>query len=444
MGKSLAEKEEQEARESMLRLAIEKDDVAKLHKLLVEERALLDHVSKHPFPDTPLHFAAEAGKTQVAMEIAILRPSFARELNPEGYSPMHLALQREQYHTVRALMTLDPELVRVRGQCGFTPLHYVARKEGDNELELLAEFLCACKSSIEDLTSKCETAVHVAVNSHNLKAFKVLFRWLKRVHLTEILDWKDQDGNTVYNIASTKEPQPEIVDLLIGNFKVPLKIYQLIEKKLFRGAPASRPPTGNFPLSQFLSMEPTVFEKFKIWFVLRDESARNIILVLATLIMTITYQAALSPPGGYWQDNSSNSTVVTNSSGIAVEKPHKAGDIILNGSKLYEFTALNSTAFLVSIITIWITAIPLLPHTLPVYLLMLILSDVYCATATIAFPKSDVVAGRLIMTLYMSMLGVVLVVPVILWLNFYKYKIRLQSDATGRRVGDLLELKDRK
>ncbi|KAL3742359.1 hypothetical protein ACJRO7_017779 [Eucalyptus globulus] len=192
-------------------------------------------------------------------------------------------------------------------------------------------------------------------------------------------------------------------------------------------------------------MEPTIFEKFKIWFVLRDESARNIILVLATLIMTVTYQAALSPPGGYWRDNSSNSTVVTNSSGIAVEKPHKAGDIILNGSKLYEFfvrkklyefTALNSMAFLVSIITIWITAIPLLPHTLPVYLLMLILSDVYCATATIAFPKSDVVAGRLIMTLYMSMLGVVLVV--------YKYKIRLQSDATGRRVGDLLELKNRK
>ncbi|XP_039166695.1 ankyrin repeat-containing protein BDA1 [Eucalyptus grandis] len=183
MGKSLAKKGEQEARESQLQHAIANDDVDELHDLIVKEQALLDRVSKHPFPDTPLHLAAKAGKTQVAMEIAILKPSFAWKLNPE----------------------VDPSSRTI----GITPLHYVAKKKETDELELLAEFLCACKSSIKDLTSQCETAVHIAIKNHNLKAFKVLFRWLKRVHLMDILAQEDQDGNTVYDIASTMEPQPE-------------------------------------------------------------------------------------------------------------------------------------------------------------------------------------------------------------------------------------------
>lgn len=327
-------------------------------------------------------------------------------------------------------MSLDPKLVRVRGRIGITPLHYVAKKKGGDELELLAEFLCACKSSIEDLTSQCETAVHIAIKNHNLKAFEVLIRWLKRVHLTEILAQEDQDGNNIYDIASTMELQPEIIKLLFGN-----RINPLIAKMSSCLPRVARPSS----LSQLLSMEPTFFEKFKTWFGLQ-ESARNIILGVATLIATATYQAALSPPGGYWQDNSSNSTanstvVPANSSSI-VEKPHQAGDIILSGSKLHVFTTLNGLVFLVSISTIWITAIPLLPHTLPVYLLIMFLSVAYYFTATISYPKSDAAAGFFEVVFYMSSVGLVLVFPMILWWKYYIYKNRLQKEAARRRVRD--------
>ncbi|KAL3742175.1 hypothetical protein ACJRO7_017629 [Eucalyptus globulus] len=454
MAKSPAKKGEREAGESQLRQAIANDDVAELHDLIVKEQALLDCVSKHHFPDTPLHLAAKAGKTQVAMEIAILKP------------PMHLALQHEQYHIVRALMTLDPKLIRVRARSGITPLHYVAKKKGDDELELLAEFLCACKSSIEDLTSQCETAVHIAIKNRNLEAFKVLFRWLKRVHLMDILNKEDQDGNTVYAIASTIEPQPDqfhdcLTNVMIMKYQE-LKIFDVrnIQReeismgslkdiiKLLSGnriilwiaKMSSRLPwvARPYSLSQLLSMEPTIFEKFKTWFGLQDESARNIILGVATLIATATYQAALSPPGGYWQDNSSNSransTVVTANSSSIVEKPHKAGDIILSGSKLHVFTALNGLVFLVSIITIWITAIPLLPHSHPVYLLIMFLSSAYYFTATISYPKSDAAAGFIESAFSMSLVGLVLVVSMILWLIYCTYKIRLQREAARRRV----------
>ncbi|KAF8029141.1 hypothetical protein BT93_E1730 [Corymbia citriodora subsp. variegata] len=199
-----------------LQEAIAADNVNELYSLIEGDKNLLDHGFEGPFPNTPLHYAAGQGKTKVATEIAILKPSFARILNQGGHSPMHLALQNKHYHTTRALMTLDPKLIRVQGQGGITPLHFVAGEKGDDEqekvelLELLAEFLSACKSSIEDLTSQCETAIHVAITKGNTEAFKVLFGWLKRVYLTEILDWKDQDGNNVLHIAASREQQLEV------------------------------------------------------------------------------------------------------------------------------------------------------------------------------------------------------------------------------------------
>ncbi|KAF8031644.1 hypothetical protein BT93_D0759 [Corymbia citriodora subsp. variegata] len=401
MAKGLPGKEEKEARESRLHQAIEHDDVDELHNLIEEEPQLLDRVSKYPFPHTPLHHAAAKGKTLVAMEIAILKSSFARKLNSKADSPMHLALQSKHYQTVRALMTRDLKLIRVPGRCGITPSHYIATKEGEDEAKLLAEFLCTCKSSIEDLMSKCETAAHVAVKNHNVKALKVLVGWLKRVNLTEILNWKDQDDD-----AAVRRP-----------------------------------------LSRFLSRKLTLFEWLTIWFGLRDESDRDIILLVCILVTAATYQAVLTPPGGYWQDNSSNppahSTIVTaNSSRIAVEESHEAGNIILSGSSLYQFTALNSLIFLSSVCAICITAIPQLPRTLGVYLLMLTLGLSFFATTTIELPKSADAEAISMTVIYGSLLFVAWFILLHSWLSYKIYHCGI--DGTKRHVGDFPELKNGK
>ncbi|XP_006656901.2 uncharacterized protein LOC102715313 [Oryza brachyantha] len=70
------------------------------------------------------------------------------------------------------------------------------------------------------------------------------------------------------------------------------------------------------------------------------EKARSLVLLLATLAATVTYQAALDPPGGYWQDNGQG---------------HKAGDPILlttNPRRYKTFFYCNSTAFLASLLAI--------------------------------------------------------------------------------------------
>ena len=182
-----------------LKKAAQDGDVERLYELIAEDPNILGHFDKVPFCETPLHVAAEKGQTHFAMELMTLKQSLASKLNVAGYSQMHLALQNNHSRMVRGFIAIDSSLVSIKGRGRVTPLHHVAQI---GDAELLSEFLFACPSSIEELTVKCETAVHVAVKNGKFMAFKVLLGWLKRVKKEEILDWKDEDGNTVFHIAA--------------------------------------------------------------------------------------------------------------------------------------------------------------------------------------------------------------------------------------------------
>ncbi|KAE8038549.1 hypothetical protein FH972_011048 [Carpinus fangiana] len=67
--------------------------------------------------------------------------------------------------------------------------------------------------------------------------------------------------------------------------------------------------------------------------------ARNVLLVLATLIATVTFQAGVNPPGGIWQDERDG---------------HIAGRAIYASNKeaYYVFLISNTLAFSTSILVI--------------------------------------------------------------------------------------------
>ncbi|CAM0914045.1 unnamed protein product [Alopecurus aequalis] len=70
------------------------------------------------------------------------------------------------------------------------------------------------------------------------------------------------------------------------------------------------------------------------------EKARNLVILLATLVASITYSAGLDPPGGLWQDN---------------QDGHKLGDPILlttHPTRYRVFFYSNSAAFVASLIVI--------------------------------------------------------------------------------------------
>ncbi|XVF51859.1 hypothetical protein PTKIN_Ptkin04bG0217800 [Pterospermum kingtungense] len=369
--------------DEQLQIAAENGDVDALYTRLAQDPYVLDRIDQIPIVDTPLHAAARAGKPHFAMEVANLKPSLAWKLNQLGFSPIHLALQHKCIKLVRGLITINSQLISVKGKGMITPLHYLIQT--DDNADLLAEFLTACPSSIEDTTIQCETAVHIAVKNCSIRAFKVLMGWLQRVNKEDVLNWKDEDGNTVLHIA-TSTNQTQVVKLLIKKVHVNVKnlngltamdildlqgTMQNIEigKILRRGKAknASELPS-TVTLADYFSRKLNLIEKRDKYFGINSQKdpsdLRGVVMVVAILIATATYQAGLTPPGGYWQDNynptpANNSTNNTDTSHGQEKKPHKAGQIIMGPQYLLYFFTLNSCAFYLSVWTILVVIIDL-------------------------------------------------------------------------------------
>ncbi|XP_010519959.1 PREDICTED: ankyrin repeat-containing protein At2g01680 [Tarenaya hassleriana] len=355
-----------------LKTAAQNGDIEKFYHLLDEDPNILERFDRDPFCETPLHIAVRSGQTHFAMEITSLKPSLAWKLNKSGFSPMHLALQSGCLRIVRGLMAIDKDLVRIRGRGRITPFHYVAQT-GDSQL--LGEFLLASPSSIEDLTIKCETAVHIAVKNHKSVAFKVLLGWLKRASQEEILNWKDEDGNTVFHIA-TSTNQTEVLKLLRKIVNVNAKnlegetamdIFQSNQASLSpevgeilvssKAKAAHKLSSSARNLAGYLSQGLSLMEKRNKLMGLNSfisnkqgshdsSDLRSSVLVVAILIATATYQAGLSPPGGYWQEDNED---------------HFAGKMILRTQFAVIFYGLNGIAFFssVSVILILIIGLPM-------------------------------------------------------------------------------------
>ena len=93
-----------------------------------------------------------------------------------------------------------------------------------------------------------------------------------------------------------------------------------------------------------------------------DNNSRNIILVVATLILTATYQSALSPPGGLWQDNNKSNNTSTNihynnhndgGSSTPKSETHRAGSTTMRSEDFLAFYVSNTLTLLVTTLVIF-------------------------------------------------------------------------------------------
>ncbi|KAA8525984.1 hypothetical protein F0562_007916 [Nyssa sinensis] len=272
--------------EQKLRDAARVGDINTLYALIRDDPNLLKKIDEIPFFDTPLHIAASVGQTHFAIEVMRLQPSFGRKLNPDGFSPMHLALQNYTLQsqailadkladTVRRLVKFDSELIRVQGKEGITPLHYIAQTE-------------------------------------------------------KVLNWKDENGNTVLHIAASTN-QEQVVKLLVKEglqknaknsmgftaLDVALQSETPVDKSIIdilrHAKVVSYSSLQNLASrADFLSSKERFYEKvMRVFLMGRRELSidmRNLVLVVAVLVATATYQAALSPPGGVRQASDNNET----------------------------------------------------------------------------------------------------------------------------------------
>jgi hypothetical protein len=118
-------------------------------------------------------------------------------------------------------------------------------------------------------------------------------------------------------------------------------------------------------------------EKFFIYFfrqrMLMSNDMRNMLLVVSVLLVTIAYQAVLSPPGGFWQDNyipgtnnQFNITAATSATNEVNQVPHRVGTVTMARHFFHLLVSINTLTFYIPLFLI----VLVLPPGNPSFLLI--------------------------------------------------------------------------
>ncbi|XP_030550899.2 ankyrin repeat-containing protein BDA1-like [Rhodamnia argentea] len=377
---------------------------------LVKENVLILNAASLAEGDNPLHVASMAGHASFAREVLKLRTEFANELNQDGFSPLHIAAARGDVNMVRELLKVGSRLCLVKGREERIPLHYSAIK---GRGEVLKELVSACPDSLEEVTARRESVLHLAVKNSQFEVFKLLVQQLKWLNKEHVLNCRDGQGNQILHLAVARK-QYEVVEFLVSGDPIekdlievnarneagltPLDILLLINNEtgdveiaeiLTRcgatratGLPSvvtvatedPEPRTGQSNghhlqspgrhnsrrtwtsrCTSFLRVKEERTQWLEYFKYKRERDSpgdvRNALLVVAALIATATYQAVLQPPGGLWQDNSGPSSNSTGATNNGTAS-YKAGQAVLgteNPVSYILFLIFNSVGFFAAI-----------------------------------------------------------------------------------------------
>ncbi|GFS43448.1 hypothetical protein Acr_00g0085160 [Actinidia rufa] len=287
------------------------------------------------------------GHAKFVKAVLSRKPELASELDSEGRSPLHLAAAKGHLEIARELLSADPEVCAVvRNSDGRTPLHAAAVK---GRVEVVAELARVSTESTRALTDRGETSLHLCVRHNKFEVLKLLVEAVRKDG--ELVNWRDCEGNTILHIAVAKK-QFEIIKFLLTTGVVEVNALN---------------KNGSTSLD-ILIQSPRDLRDLEIEELLRTAGGkhtdwlgrkRSALMVVASLISTVAFQAGLTPPGGVWQDD-----YQVDSNGNPVDDPHTVGTAVMaykDSIQYSTFMIFNTIAFLasLSIILLLVSGLPL-------------------------------------------------------------------------------------
>ncbi|XP_041006598.1 ankyrin repeat and SAM domain-containing protein 1A-like isoform X2 [Juglans microcarpa x Juglans regia] len=372
--------------------------VSTLNTLIQRDAMLLHKISLTSFAETPLHIAALLGHVEFTGALLSKKPNLANEVDSQGRTPLHLASAEGHTEIVKALLRqTNAEICLVCDEDGRIPLHLAAMR---GRMEVIKELLFAKPQSIRVELDGCNV-LHLCVRYNHLDALKLLVESSINDQ-DDFLTSKDSDGNSILHLA-TMFKQTKTIKYLLSISEIKREVnatnrmgYTALDvlefsprdfkylriQDIFKEAGARR--CTNLMISTSSSLGPTVradaeeqtaqntineavqaaqSSRFKKWWrYLRSwswvkylkhqgnwiEETRGTLMVVATVIATMTFQAGITPPGGVWQENTttggSNCSEPVCEAGTAVLSYAWPLDYIRNKFAIWFLTLAMTTA----------------------------------------------------------------------------------------------------
>ncbi|KAK6927245.1 Ankyrin repeat, partial [Dillenia turbinata] len=388
--------------EKRLHEAAVKGSVEALLILLSEDEHILDRFIIERYRETPLHIAAMLGHVDFSKEILARKPELAAELNHRRSSPLHLAAAKGYVELVKALIPVNPDMCLVCDRDGKNPLHLAAI---NGRVDVLKELARIKPKAARFLVDNGENILHLCVLHKQLEALKCMVE-IMADH--EFVNSKDDDGNTVLHLAAVNyllfKTSIEVnavnsngltaLDILAKGRRdmKDIEIRESLRRAKALSAKNTSPLAQNFDPTRTRGLTnedtsenpiiptPAKEDSWEKYLNRQDdwlEKKRSTLMVVASLIATMAFQAGVNPPSGAWQDTQVVYPKGNPPEPSNYEPPHFAGQSVMasNHRLLYDSFLVCDTIGLISSLSIILLLISGLPirHRIFMFVLMVIM-----------------------------------------------------------------------
>ncbi|XP_021815290.1 ankyrin repeat-containing protein ITN1-like [Prunus avium] len=423
-------------------------------------------------------------KEEVLKIISNMEANILNSKDEKGRTPLHCAASIGYLEGVRFLGRRLMDSHR-KDHCGNFPIHCASSK---GHVDIVKELLRHCPDSMELRNSSDQNILHVAARCGEDNLVKY---FLKKVEFRMLINQKDNRGNTPLHLAKMYH-HPKAVDLLTFDRRTNLKVLNdrgmtsidISESTLETSAsyhgiiPAVKEEengviqlysseqnprdSSSLPeLDQILVEPGPGMEKKRTtaaagqiqnkavaiawWLVNRLvncleyprtwlEDTRGMLMVVATMISTTTFEAAVNPPGGVWQENNTNSSA-GGTTYCTHDKICSAGTSVAGSvfpEIFLEFVTYNTVSFIasLSVTLLLVGGFPLRNRVI-----MWLLSMAMCVTLTsvaltyihaliLVFPDTEIYKSyekisRISIVVWATLLGIIAAIHtirLIIWL----------------------------
>ncbi|CAN6715084.1 unnamed protein product [Malus baccata var. baccata] len=286
----------------------------------------------------PLHYAAMRGEVEVLQKLVDENPGsiYAKVENRSKETVLHLCIIHNQLECLKLLVGRllverdgNGEFLNSRAGCdgGVTILHLVLMLRQIKTIRYLL--------SVDAIRAEA-----VGVNGMSLTMFDILDRGLEiqQILMDAGLNRRENNENGNPNSAVAAAPAAVVVSPNTRRVKKKKKLHKQV-------APSEK---GSKPARRFLTKLMKWLRYPHDWV----KETRGLLMVVATVISTMTFQAVANPPGGVWERNDKN-TSVNNITVCSEESVCRVGTAVLGYGNDPEdyfpvFIASNTITFLAS------------------------------------------------------------------------------------------------